>query len=71
MGTLLHSCVEVSELIKLLFGVVSVVDSGIDVLVGSTCCKGGGFREVPWSFSPIRFNGTLLSRTVLDSCVKS
>jgi len=36
----LHTCVEVREPIKLSFGVVSGVGSGIDVLHGSTWLKG-------------------------------
>jgi len=43
MGTLLHSCAKVREIIELLFGVVSVVGPGIgvNVLQGE-----GGFWEV-------------------------
>jgi len=71
MGTLLHSCVEVRKLIKLSFGVVIVVGLGIGVLdKGRRAARGRGF----WGFAeffPIRFNGALLSRNVLDSCVKS
>jgi len=43
MGTLLHSCVEVHELIKLSFGVLSGVCGGMSVLDGSTYFKGKDF----------------------------
>jgi len=65
MGTLLHSCVEVHDLIKLSFGVVSWVGEGMGVLDGSTYPKGKG-----------RFQLTLVSvvylfnRNVFGSCVK-
>jgi len=36
MGTLLHNCVEMCELIELSFGVVSGVGPGIDVLDGGS-----------------------------------
>jgi len=68
MGTLLHSCVEVCEPIELSFGVASVVGPGIGVLDGGPRVARGG--EVCGVF-PIRFNGALLSRNVLDSCVKN
>jgi len=73
VGTSLHSCVEVHEPIELSFGVVSGGGPGICVLDGVDVLKGeerGGW-EVSQSFSPIHFSGTLLSRNVLDSCVKS
>jgi len=45
MGTLLHSCVEVHEPIKQLFGVVSGIGRGIGVLDGVHVPQGkGGFR---------------------------
>jgi len=44
MGYLLHSCAEVLELIKLSFGVVSVVGPGIGVLdEGRRAAKEGSF----------------------------
>jgi len=56
LGLLLHSCVEVRELIKLSFGMVSGVDPGIDVLDGVRVPQGEGavsgiFRQLrPHSF---------------------
>jgi len=60
--------VVVRELIVLSFGVVSVVSPGIGVLDGGRRDTRERFRGV---FSPINLNGTLLSRNVLDSYVKS
>jgi len=42
MGPLLHSCVEVRELIKLSFGVVTGVSPGIDVWNGVHMDQGEG-----------------------------
>ena len=42
MGALLHSCVEVRELIELSFGVVSVIGPGIGVLNGVAVLQGEG-----------------------------
>jgi len=68
METLLRSCAKVCELIELSFGMVSGVSTGIDVLDRGSMCKGkGSFTEL----FPIRFNGSLLSRNVLDACMKS
>jgi len=52
--------------------VVSVVGLGIGVLDGGQrAAREVGFREVLESFLPISLDGTLLSKNVLDSCVKS
>ena len=53
-GTLLHSCVEVHEPIKLLFGMVSVVGPGIGVLDGVDMLQGErGVLVFSGSFRPI------------------
>jgi len=58
MGTSLHSCVEVHELIELSFGVMSGVAPVIDVLDGVHITKGkglfGGFFGI---CTPIGLNG--------------
>jgi len=75
MWTSLHSCVEVRELNKLSFQVTSVVGPGIGVLDGVDMLQVNGVSGeegvLQSFFSTIRFNGALLSRNVLDSCVKS
>jgi len=44
MGTLWRTCVKVCEAIELLFGVVSGVSRGMNILDGSSSGKGmGGF----------------------------
>jgi len=65
--------VEVHEPIEPSFGTVSVVGPGIGILHEIDMLQGEeGFWEVSQSFfSPIRFNGGLLNRSVLDLCVKS
>jgi len=50
MGTLLRSCAEMRELIKLSFGVVSGVGPGIDVLYGVHVAQGKGWI---WGFALI------------------
>ena len=52
MATLLHSCVEVHELIELSFGVVSVVSPGIGVLDGGRHAARGGGAGGFGDFSP-------------------
>jgi len=57
MGTLLHSCVEVSRAIELSLGVVSGVGPGIDVLDGGPrASRGRGctFWHGFWHFSHLR-----------------
>jgi len=71
MGTLLPSCVEVREPIELFFGVVRVVGPGIGVLDGGQHAASKMVVSGCGGFFPIRFNDVLLSRKVLDSCVKS
>jgi len=61
-------CTVVCEPIELLFQVVSVVGPGIGVLDGGRRAAREG---VLGSFLPIGLNGALLSRNVLDLCVKS
>ena len=66
MGTLLHSCVEFYELIKLSFGMVSGVGPGIDALDGGrNAARGVGIWDIFKSFPhPINLNGALFSRNV-------
>jgi len=75
MGNLLCSCVEVHEVIKLPFGVVSGIDSGIGVLDGGAQCtsprRTGGLMV--WGFSSICFNGDfefIHQRNIFDLCEK-
>ena len=69
-GNLLHSSIR--EPIELLFGVVSGVGTGTGVLDGGRhAARGRGFGRFRGVFSLICLNGALLSRNVLDSCVKS
>jgi len=72
MGSLLHSCVEVCEPIKLSFWVVSGVGGGMGVLDKGPGAPGkgrfGGF------FCPIGLNRRMayfLHKNVFDLCVKS
>jgi len=72
MGTLLHSCVEVSEPIELSFVVVSGVSPGIGVFDDVNMLQE---EVVLWGFSPHWFQWVsvayLLNRNVFDSCMKS
>jgi len=50
VGTVLHSCAKVSELIEMWFEVVSVVDGGMDVFdVGPRASRGRRGLGVFWS----------------------
>ena len=69
MGTLLRSCVEVHELIKLSFGVVSGVGPGIYVLDRVHVPQGEGV--VCPIDPPNVFNGVFCIRNVFDTCMKS
>jgi len=72
VGTLLHSCAEVHELIGLSFGVASVVVPGIGVLDGGQhAVRERGVWEVLGSFLPINLNGVLFNSNVLEACLKS
>ena len=72
MGPLLHSCVEVRELIELSFGVVSGVGPGIDVWNG---CPRVSRERVDFAVVclhwPNGFSGQIFKRNVFDLCVKS
>jgi len=71
-GALLHSCVEVHELIELSFGVVKGVGPGINVWNGSPHGSRGRVDFVVvcphW---PNGLNGLIFKINVFDSCVKS
>jgi len=62
MGALLHSCVEVRELIELSFGVVSVIGPGIGVLNGVAVLQGEG----EWSWQVL---GVVQPAHTVGKCV--
>jgi len=71
MGTLLHSCAEMRELIKLSLGVVSGVGFIILVLHGGPGAprgKGGCGKFLPHWF---KWSSPFLPRNVFDPCMKS
>jgi len=69
MGTSLHSCAKVRELIKLSFEVVSGVGQRMGVLDVNlySLWERGGIGV----FRPISLNGVFECIFVFDSCVKS